>query len=363
MHKTNIRFNKQDRPEFIRELRARVDAYFKENKLSRHSNFSMVAKTAFMLGIYFIPLALMLTGVVSSFWMVTAMWCIMGFGMAGIGLSIMHDANHGAYSRHPIVNRIMSFLINFVGGYHVTWRIQHNVLHHSYTNIHGHDEDIDLAILRFSPEKEHKKFFRFQAFYAPFLYGTMTFYWFTGKDFEQLWRYHKEDLLKTQGLSITKAMIHLAFHKLWYVTLFLILPLLLIDLPWWQTLIGFSCMHVICSLIISFIFQTAHVIEETDFYGKPEDGSIENNWAIHQLYTTANFANGSRWFTWLIGGLNYQIEHHLFPNICHVHYAKIAKIVKQTAKEFNLPYHQHRTFFDAIRSHFVLLHALGVGRM
>ena len=154
----------------------------------------------------------------------------------------------------------------------------------------------------------------------------------------------------------------MTFNKTWYFALTLVLPIILIPLAWWQILIGYLIMHFICGLTLALIFQPAHVIEETDFYLPDETGSVENNWAIHQMHTTANFAYGSRLFSWFIGGLNYQIEHHLFPNICHVHYRKIAKIVKETANEFNVPYYQHRTFFGALRSHFSLLNALGTGK-
>ena len=142
----------------------------------------------------------------------------------------------------------------------------------------------------------------------------------------------------------------------------IVLPMILIDLPWWQILLGFLMMHLICGLIIAFIFQSAHVIEETDFFTANKEGGVENNWAIHQMKTTANFANKSVLFSWFIGGLNYQIEHHLFPNICHVHYRKISKIVKQTAEEFSIPYKQHKTFYGAVKSHLTLLNKLGTGK-
>jgi len=137
---------------------------------------------------------------------------------------------------------------------------------------------------------------------------------------------------------------------------------MVVDLPWTQVLLGYLVMHFICGMILALIFQPAHVIEETDFYKTDENGSVENNWAIHQLRTTANFANGSRLFSWFIGGLNYQIEHHLFPHICHVHYRNIAGIVKQTAEKHNVPYYHHKTFLGAVISHFSLLNSLGTGK-
>ena len=190
----------------------------------------------------------------------------------------------------------------------------------------------------------------------------MTVYWSLSKDFEQIVRYKKRGLLSTQGLTFKQAMTQVTFNKAWYFALTLALPMILIALPWWQILLGYFIMHFICGLTLAFIFQPAHVIEETEFFTPDTSGSVENNWAIHQMKTTANFANGSVFFSWFIGGLNYQIEHHLFPNICHVHYRKIARIVKETANEFNIPYLQHKTFFGAVRSHFALLYDLGTGR-
>lgn len=362
MSRASVKFNSQDQPEFFKELRQRVNLYFKEKNISRHANLNMKLKTLFMIGLYFTPYLLMMFGVVTGFWPLMIMWVLMGLGMCGIGLSIMHDANHGAYSKNKFVNNALGYLVNFLGAYHVNWKIQHNVLHHSFTNVDGHDEDIAKeGIMRFSPNQPRKDFFKFQIIYAPFLYGMMTIYWLISKDFQQIVRYHKNDLLKGQGLSYSRCMAEVVFNKLWYVVLFLVLPILILNIAWWQTLIGFFTMQFICGLILALIFQPAHVINETSFYVPDEHGSVENNWAVHQLMTTSNFANNSRIFSWFIGGLNFQIEHHLFPNICHVHYRHISKIVKATAEEYGVPYYHHKTFLKAVESHFSLLHGLGTG--
>ncbi|MGB5978073.1 MAG: fatty acid desaturase, partial [Cyclobacteriaceae bacterium] len=150
-----VRFNNQDQPEFFTELRKKVNGYFKENGISKYANTNMKIKTAFMLALYFVPLLVLVTGLVSSFWPMLLMWVLMGFGMSGIGTSIMHDANHGSYSKNQSVNSFLGYMVNFIGGYHVNWKIQHNVLHHSFTNVHGHDEDITNAVMRFSPDQEH----------------------------------------------------------------------------------------------------------------------------------------------------------------------------------------------------------------
>ncbi len=356
-----VKFNIQDR-DFFKELRKKVNKYFKENKISKNANLNMKFKTVFMLCLYFVPLVLMITGVVSSLWPVMLMWALMGFGMSGIGMAIMHDANHGSYSKNRKVNNALGYLINFIGGYHVNWKIQHNVLHHSFTNVEGMDEDIKNGLLRFSPKQERKRMYKYQAYYAPFLYGLMSMYWLVSKDFEGVIRYNKKNLLTGQGLTLKKAVTQLIIHKTWYLTLTLALPMIVMELPWWQIFLGFLLMLFICGIVLAFIFQLAHVIEETNFYSADEKSSVETNWAIHQLRTTANFANKSVIFSWFIGGLNYQIEHHLFPNICHIHYRNISSIVKKTAKEFNLPYYEHKTFFGALISHFSFLNQLGRGK-
>ena len=358
---SRVNFNMKDRPEFIKELRKNVNAYFEENGISKYGNINMKLKTVFMITLYTTPLVLMLTGAVSSSLTVLSMWFLMSLGMAGIGLSVMHDGNHGSYSKNRRINSFMGFLSNIVGGYHVNWKIQHNVLHHTFTNIEDYDEDFDIDVMRLSPSQKRKSFYRFQAFYAPFIYGLMTLNWLIYKDFNQLVRYHKKNLLIRQGLTVAKATTHVLFYKLAYIGIIFVMPMIFIQLPWYEIVLGFLMMHFICGIILALIFQPAHVINETEYFKVDEDCSVENHWAIHQLYTTANFANRKSFFSWFIGGLNHQIEHHLFPHISHVHYRKIAPIIKATAKKYGLPYYQHRTFFDALKSHFSLVHRLGTG--
>jgi linoleoyl-CoA desaturase len=127
---------------------------------------------------------------------------------------------------------------------------------------------------------------------------------------------------------------------------------------WWLVLLGWVGMHLVGGIIMSIVFQMAHVVEEAD-QPLQTDGVIDNEWTIHEMLTTANFARKSRWFGWFVGGLNYQVEHHLFPNICHVHYPAISHIVERTAKEYGVPYRENTTFFGAIGSHIRMLKSLG----
>jgi len=356
-HTEHIKFD-TTKPEFVKVLRKRVNKYFKDNNISKNSNSMMVFKTIFMLSLYFVPYFLILFGVVSSFSSLIC-WSFMGFGMAGIGLSVMHDANHNAYSKNPNVNKWVGYFLNLVGGYDLNWRVQHNVLHHTYTNIIGHDEDVDAGIvLRFSKDQPRKRHHGFQHIYAWFLYGLMTISWLLSKDFIQLRKYNKKGLLKTQGVSMKKAMFQLTFWKAFYVFYVIALPTILTG-NFLIVILGVLLMQFIAGLFLTIVFLCAHIVDQTEFPLPDNKGVVNQNWYIHQLETTANFSNNKSFFSWFIGGLNYQIEHHLFPNICHVHYHELSKIVKKTASEYNVPYHASNTFLGALNHHYKHLKYMG----
>lgn len=308
-------------------------------------------KTVFMLTLFFLPFTLITINVFNFWWFQLLMWSLMGFGMAGIGLSIMHDANHGAYSKNQTVNKIFGYCLNIVGGFDVNWRIQHNVLHHTYTNIIGMDEDVDAGIvLRFSDSQKRKPHHGYQHYYAWFLYGLMSISWILTKDFIQIVKYNKKNLVATQGTTLSKAVISLTIWKIVYLSYIIGLPIFFTG-NIGVTIAGFLLMHFIAGLFLTTVFLCAHIVDQTDFPLPDQDGNIEKNWYVHQMETTANFSNRKSFFSWFIGGLNYQIEHHLFPTICHVHYYELSKIVKETANEFGLPYHANQSFLQALRHH------------
>jgi linoleoyl-CoA desaturase len=354
------RFNNSNR-QFYSELKKRVDNYFKENNLSKTGNMNMYLKTAFMFSAYFVPFFLLVFNVFDSklIWLLLAV--VMGFSMAGVGLCVMHDANHGSYSKNITFNKILGHItIGYIGGYSLNWRLQHNIIHHTFTNVHAHDEDITPpGILRFEPHAKLKKMHKFQFLYAWFFYGLMTLSWSTSKDFLGLVRYNKMGMLATAKTTFRKELIILILSKLSYFA-YMLLPYFLVkEMTFLNWLVGYVILNYIAGLVLAAIFQPAHVVSETEFPLPTEQGNLENDWAVHQIKTTMNFATRDRLFSWLVGGLNYQVEHHLFPNICHVHYRKISKIVKSTAEEFNLPYLAKKSFVGALWSHEKLLWKLG----
>ncbi|MEM7371172.1 MAG: acyl-CoA desaturase [Bacteroidota bacterium] len=354
-----VKFSKEN-TEFVYAIRERVKEYFAEHNISSYGNAEMVIKTIFMISLYLAPYVLLATGVFTSPLMVIIMWVLMGLGASGIGMCVMHDANHGAYSQNPTVNKYIGKWLNLLGGYVGIWKIQHNRLHHSYTNIEEHDEDIAVElVLRLSPHKKRHGFHRLQHIYGWFLYGFMTLSWITVNDYTKLVRYHQNGFLGTKKNIFLEKLLKLSAYKAFYYSVFLVIPIIFFPMAWWMVLVGFLSMHFVAGFILTSIFQLAHVMPDCEYPLPDNEGNMENNWAVHQLLTTTNFSPTSRIFSWCLGGLNYQIEHHLFPKICHVHYRKISKIVQQTAKEFDLPYYVQPTFFHALYEHMKMLRILG----
>ncbi len=353
-----IRFVSHEKSQFYNTLHARVELYFKEKNLSKHANTEVVFKTIVLMSAYLLPLFLMMFFQPAWGWAL-GLWGIMGFGMAGVGMSIMHDANHGAYSNSPSINTLVGYSLVFLGGSAFNWKLQHNTLHHTFTNIVHYDDDIaDKPALRLSPHTELKSVHRFQWLHAILIYSLVTLYWVTAKDFLQFARYTRNGVNKNTPQQNRVLLAQIIGVKLAYFSLFLGLPLWA-GLPVLQVIAGFLLMHVIGGVVLTVIFQLAHTVEETTFPQPTEHGIVENEWAIHQMNTTVNFSRHNRLLSWYVGGLNFQVEHHLFPKICHVHYPRIAGIVQRTAAEFNVPYLEHRTFGHALRSHFATLRRFG----
>ncbi|MFZ5999962.1 MAG: fatty acid desaturase family protein, partial [Bacteroidota bacterium] len=214
--------------DFVTQLNRRVSDYFHANNISRHGNGEMYFKTVCMFAAYFTPYVLILTGVISGIVPLLLSVLVMGLGLAGIGLSVMHDANHGAYSRKAWVNSLMGYSLNLVGANAFNWKVQHNVLHHTFTNVVDHDEDISpRGVLRLSPETPWKKAHRFQFIYAWFLYGLMTIAWLGYKDFSRLVRYHRARFSGSKKANFSREWLILIATKLAYISYIFVVPMLL----------------------------------------------------------------------------------------------------------------------------------------
>lgn len=357
--KGKVKFVDKEKTGFYATLKHRVDAYFAENQLSKHANGAMVVKTIILLSSYIIPFILLLV-LQPSFGVSLLLWSLMGISLAGIGMSVMHDANHGAYSSSNAVNYVVGHSLNLIGGSVFNWKLQHNILHHTYTNITHMDEDIeDRLVLKFSPHTPVKKYHRFQWMYAFLFYGLLTFYWAVAKDLVQFRQFVRNGVNPHSAKENRVILFKIVAVKLVYFFVMLVVPSVFAGIPFMQVFSGFLLMHFFAGLILTTVFQLAHTLEHTAHPLPTSEGIIENDWAIHQLNTTVNFSPGNKLLSWYVGGLNYQIEHHLFQKISHVHYPAISVIVKQTAEEFNVPYLENKTFAGALRSHIAYLKKIG----
>ena len=356
----SIRFVSKDihQKEFANAVRKNVNEYFRTKGISKKANMTMYIQTFVMLSLYITPFVLACT-VPMSIWMGMLMMLIMGIGAAGVGMCVMHDSAHGSFSDKEWVNNFFAGTMYLLGSGVMNWKVQHNMLHHTYTNISGYDEDIDSrGPLRLSENAPLRKIHHYQYITAFFFYGLLTLSKLVG-DLAQLRLYNKEGLTRQQNISPPTESIKLIFVKIAYVSLFIVLPIIITPFTWWQVILGFLIMHWTLGCILSTVFQMAHVVEGTSQPMPDANGVISSEWAVHELKTTSDFARNNHFLNWYVGGLNFQIEHHLFPNICHVHYQKIAPIVERTAKEYGFTYNLKPSFMAALISHVHRLKELG----
>lgn len=354
----NIKFQNAANDPFYNDLRRRVDEYFATNNISKNANAAMVLKTIILLSAYFAPYAMMLTMDISG-WAMLGLCFVMGVALAGVGMSVMHDSCHGSYSSNRHVNNVMSYTMNLIGGNAFNWKIQHNVKHHTYTNIYGADEDVNNGdVVRLSPYSDYKSYHKYQHIYSWVLYLLGTFSWVTIKDFRQLQQYKRERMATfSYGQEMTKLII----TKLLYWGYTLAIPMLVMNVPFWYVIIGFITVHFVAGFILTVVFQLAHIVENLEHDIVQDPTKIEHSWAVHQILTTANFSRKNPFLNWYLGGLNFQIEHHLFPHICHIHYTKISKIVEKAVADYNMEYQEFPNIFKAIASHYRTLKQFSKG--
>lgn len=357
---TNYKFSREINAAFASTLKQRVNAYFEDNNLSRNANREMVTKTIIGVSYYFAVYFVIIFGGISHVPTLFLLWAMMGVGQAFIGTCVMHDVLHGSYSKSKRINNLMQLVVLAIGVEPSTWKIQHNVLHHSYTNIEDTDEDIaPRYVLRFTVNQPRRWFHRFQHIYVSFFYSIPIIIWVTAKDFIKLHKYRGLGLIKNNK-TFRNMYLGTILRKAIYLFFFLFIPIYVLNVSVGLVIAMLATKLVVTGVILSAIFQTAHIIPSCDIIN-PEDGEevIQENWLVHQLLTTTNYAMNNKFLTWSFGSLNYQVEHHLFPNICHIHYPAIAPIVQETTAEFGIPYHAERTFTDAVVNHYKLLRDLG----
>lgn len=341
---------------FFNALKEKVDGYFKSNDIKETGNYKLYIKTG-VLAAAAIALYIILVFFNPVAWISVILCILLGITLAGIGFNIMHDGAHGSFSSKTWVNELMGYSLNLMGGSVYLWKYKHNVNHHSFTNIEGMDDDIDIKPwIRVHDDQKKYWYHRFQHVYWVVLYGVTYLLWVYVQDFR---KYFTGKIGETPFRKMN-AREHVIFWagKLFYVFIAIVLPIMTEGVL--KTIVGYSIIAFVCGFVIAVVFQLAHIVEDASFETPTsKNHKVETEWAVHQIQTTANFATKSKLVSWFTGGLNFQVEHHLFPRISHIHYPKISELVRETCEQFGVTYLEFPTVLSAVKSHVVHLKYVG----
>jgi linoleoyl-CoA desaturase len=354
----HFKFTQSINTPFYVDLKQRVDAYFKSKSNNRKANAHMYTKMIFIFALFCSSYGLLVSNVLGP-WLMFAALVVFGLSNVLVAFNIAHDASHGALFKKNKWNKLFAYTFNLIGVNQYIWDIKHNQSHHAFTNIEGLDIDIEQTkIARIHESSERKWFHRYQHLYLPFIYPLASLFMIFIKDFQLFAakRYGNKVILTHPR----KERVILFLSKFLYITYTLIIPMIVINLIWWKILIGFIMMHLIMGVFLSIILFPAHVLDDSPF-PKPDDSmEIHNSWAVHQVETTTNFAANNRFITWLSGGLNTHIAHHLYPNICHIYYYDLTKIIREVAQKHQISF-RDKTMLGALKSHLAYFKQMGKG--
>jgi len=357
--KKNILFDNQQGRDFYTVLKQRVAQSFKKTQSSYKANLFMCLKSCFLMSVVLLGYLLLISGIATSALGIIGLYVLLGFLVAMGAMNVAHDALHGAYVTGTIGNRLIGFVMDLFGTSSFYWKKEHTVDHHTFTNIVEHDADLNVPIvLRLCPRAPWRSFHKYQRFYAPLLYSINLIRWVYYSDPRRIIKAIKAKMAGEKSAPVPELALMVLF-KVVHVFLFIALPLMLLPVSPWVVIVGYLCLLSTMGLTLTTIFQLAHIVENVAFPSPDAHGKIDNSFILHQLQTTSNFATKSKVVNFLFGGLNFQIEHHLFPYVCHIHLHKLSPIVRETAKEFGLMYYENKSFFTAIRSHFRTLKRFG----
>lgn len=340
---------------FHAELKKRIQDYFAATGNAPTGNYKLFIKGS-ILFTAFVLLYVHLVFFTPVRWVALAECVTLGGVIAAIGFNVMHDGAHGSFSKYRWVNHLAAFSLNILGGNSFMWNMKHNIIHHAYTNIDGVDDDIDIQPwMRMSIDQKKHPMHKYQHLYFWFLYSMLYILWVFVLDYQ---KYFKRRIgpMPLKKMTMTDHFVFWSFKFVHYF-LFIALPIYLTGfLPW---LTGFLITTLVAGFVISIVFQLAHTVEHTEFPTAGNNSRMPDEWAVHQIKTTANFATKNKLVSWLIGGLNFQIEHHLFPKISHIHYPAISQIIRQACQEYGIQYIEYRRMRHAVVSHVSFLKRMG----
>lgn len=301
--------------------------------------------------------ALLAAGASGAAWLALPLAVSLGLALACVGFSIMHDGNHGSQSDDARLNWLTGAALDALGASSWYWRQKHNVIHHTYTNVDGVDDDIALRpFFRLTPQQRRFWFHRYQHLYWLPLFLLFTTKWILVDDFVAFVRGKIGDhpVARPRGLDLVQFLLGKLSFLTWAVTV----PLLFVSPATYAA--GYLVVFGVTGVTLGLTFQLAHAVEGAAFYARPDDRTLPEPFVEHQLATTVDFARGNRLLTWYVGGLNHQVEHHLFPKVGHRHYPAIAAIVREVCARHGIAPLDQPTLWSAFLAHIRFMRRMGL---
>lgn len=347
-----------NKAEVYKDIKERINNYFEAAGKSRKADHVLYIKMLFFSLLPITGYIILLTVGVKSLPAVYAGYLIFTIGLTLFVITVAHDASHHALLNSRSGNNILSYSWNFLGISKCLWEIKHHYSHHTYTNIPHKDVDIsESPLIRFSPFYPYRAYYKYQYLYAPFLYFLFGIFITYVKDFimffNKNFKSHGRDKLPRHFF------VQLLFTKLLFLLISFIIPLMVLPFPFWKILAIYLFSLALSGSLILLVLIVPHINEDAALYEPDYSIKKQNDWALLQIRTTVDSSVNSRLINWLTGGLNTHLAHHLFPNICHVHYMQITKIIKQVLSERGIRY-KEKNFFLSLSDHFRFLKLMGM---
>lgn len=341
-----------------RALKESTRNYFQGSGKSRHADQVMWIKMSLFFLLTVSGYILLITFGAMSLVFACSTYLLFMFSSTLFVVTVAHDASHKALFKSKMANRLLSYSWNFVGISRNLWEIKHHHSHHIYTNIPNRDVDIaESPLLRFSPGYRYRSYYRYQHLYAPFLYILFGIFFVFVKDFVNFFtkKFHPYGAGKLPKLFL----VQLLFTKLVYLTVSFIIPLMVLPYAWWQVLAMYGVSLVICGVFMLLILVVPHINEDAAMHESGYSIKNQDEWALHQVQATIDSSVNSALLNWFTGGLNTHLVHHLFPEVCHIHYIQLTRVIKKELKERGIMY-KEKTFARSITDHFKYLKLMGM---
>lgn len=348
----NIRFKKEEDTQFVQVLYARVNQYFKDNNLPKTGDASLLIKGTILLATYGATYLLLFFS--NNLTQLYLAYIGLGILTIFVALNIAHDAAHGTFATHATWNDRLLYVFDLLGANGYLWQLKHVHSHHPHVNIPNMDGDIKQSnLVRIFPNAPRLSFHRYQYLYMPILYLFYTLNWLLFRDFRDFFQTNISGKPNIQHAK--KEYVKLIVGKIIYLSRMIFLPYFLLPFSFPQILVGFLIFHFAASFTVTLALVSAHIGEDSVYPEPNKNGEMPSSWVRHQIVTTCDFATDNSLITHLFGGFNHHVVHHLFPNICHIHYPVLTKILAETCREFKMPYQANDTLIQAIWSHLKFL--------